>query len=622
MSARLVRPTHIQSGTLCAMALLFLSSASCFRTVEVSKLHCLDSNGCPSGNYCTNGRCVAGQAPADGSNADLPLPSGVDGRAGLDATQSDRGTGGNVVDGAHGGAGGGSMDGLGDGGTSGDTGGTGPRDGSGGAGGGSGGGLSNGGTSGGTGGTGPRDAPGSTGGTTFVPDAHIASDVADGPGDLANGLSPGSTCSSTTPGQCSSGFCVDGRCCRVSSCGTCQSCIGPGGTCAAITNAEDSDSCTGANICDASGACKRKAGQTCTAGTQCMGGNCADGVCCNTPCDGSCEYCNGSSPGTCGFITGTPKTGHPACAGTGPCQGTCNGTKAACTLPGAEMTCRQASCSGSTATNLAVCDGLGNCPAASTTSCSPFVCGATSCLTTCSASSQCVSGAACIGGACQTCAVGQSVCGNACVNLQTDPDHCGNCTTSCSSGLCLNGGCVQCTQVSHCPAGYQACDPTTHTCVCRQKSSSNLLTNPGFDGSATGWTMVGGAAYQATADADGCPDSGAVWLNSVGHEVKQCRPASPNTLYSMGLKFKGTGPGDTPGALCMMQFYAGADCTTPSATSNSTFITPGGTTTSWVQGAASATSPPDAGSVLLICVGQYGFGYHDQFYFSSTNATF
>jgi len=420
--------------------------------------------------------------------------------------------------------------------------------------------------------------------------------------------------------ECSSGYCVDSRCCGEASCETCQSCTGPGGTCVAVTNAEDSDSCGGVSTCDAIGACKKKAGQTCTAATQCVGGNCADGVCCNTACDRSCEYCNGGTPGTCGFITGAPMGGHPACAGTGPCQGSCNGTKASCAFPGAETTCRQPSCTGSTVENLAVCDGLGNCPAVSTTPCSPFVCGTTSCLTSCSSSSECVAGAACIGAVCQTCGAGQSVCGNACVNLQTDPSHCGDCTTSCSSGHCLNSGCVQCTQVSHCPAGYQACDSTTHTCLCRQKSSSNLLTNPGFDGAVSGWTMVGGAAYQATVDADGCPDSGSVWLSSVGHEVKQCRPASPSTLYSFGFRFKGTGPGETPTAFCAMIFYAGTGCTTPSATSNITYVTPGGT--NWVQGAASATSPPDTGSVIVDCVGQYGFGYYDQLYLSSTNATF
>jgi hypothetical protein len=65
------------------------------------------------------------------------------------------------------------------------------------------------------------------------------------------------------------------------------------------------------------------------------------------------------------------------------------------------------------ATNQAVCDGNGNCPTLATTNCTPFICGTTSCLTSCTSSSQCVPGAACLSGSCQSCASGQSVCGNA-----------------------------------------------------------------------------------------------------------------------------------------------------------------------------------------------------------------
>lgn len=437
-------------------------------------------------------------------------------------------------------------------------------------------------------------------------------------------LAAGSPCSSATANRCSTGSCVDDRCCGVASCGTCQSCTGAGGTCVGVTNAEDPDTCSGASLCNATGACKTKAGQTCPAGggTQCLSGTCADGVCCDRACTGSCEYCNGSTPGTCNFVTGAPKSGHSACAGTGLCGGTCNGSKATCNMPGNETTCRQPSCSGSTATNQAVCDGQGNCPAPSTSACNPFLCGTGSCLTTCSNSNQCVSGAACIGGSCVPCPAGQSVCGNACVNLQTDASHCGNCTTACTSGLCLNSSCAQCTQLSHCPSGYQACNSTTHTCVCRQKDTSNLLANPGFDGSATGWTMRWGASYQASADADACPASGSILLSDATHEVEQCRPASPNTFYAFGFKFKASGPGSEATTVCNMIFYAGTDCTTPSATSNSTYLSPSSDTNTWVQADSGAISPPDTGSVLLGCAGQFGFGYHDQFYLSTSNDTF
>jgi hypothetical protein len=45
-------------------------------------------------------------------------------------------------------------------------------------------------------------------------------------------------------------------------------------------------------------------GTTCAAGTQCASGFCADGVCCNNACEGTCESCNQGGPksGTCSPI--------------------------------------------------------------------------------------------------------------------------------------------------------------------------------------------------------------------------------------------------------------------------------------------------------------------------------
>lgn len=134
--------------------------------------------------------------------------------------------------------------------------------------------------------------------------------------------------------------------------------------------------------------------------------------------------------------------------------------------------------------------------------------------------------------------------------------------------------------------------------------------------------MRWGASYQASADADACPASGSILLSDATHEVEQCRPASPNTFYAFGFKFKASGPGSEATTVCNMIFYAGTDCTTPSATSNSTYLSPSSDTNTWVQADSGAISPPDTGSVLLGCAGQFGFGYHDQFYLSTSNDTF
>jgi hypothetical protein len=56
--------------------------------------------------------------------------------------------------------------------------------------------------------------------------------------------------------------------------------------------------------------------------------------------------------------------------------------------------------------------------------------------------------------------------------------------------------------------------------------------------------------------------------------------------------------------------------------SNILTVTAQGNLNTWVQGTGTGQSPPDTGSVLIDCAGQGGFGYYDQFYLSTTNATY
>ena len=124
----------------------------------------------------------------------------------------------------------------------------------------------------------------------------------------------GSPCSGAE--ACASGSCVDGRCCSSPSCGTCQSCTGPGGTCAAVTGTDDPDSCTG--TCDFAGACKKKQGQACGVGGECLTGVCADGKCCDKPCGGVCQTC---ATGACLPVTSAPDP--DTCSGTCDASGGC-----------------------------------------------------------------------------------------------------------------------------------------------------------------------------------------------------------------------------------------------------------------------------------------------------------
>ncbi|MCG8419087.1 MAG: hypothetical protein MJE77_14220 [Proteobacteria bacterium] len=72
-------------------------------------------------------------------------------------------------------------------------------------------------------------------------------------------------------------------------------------------------------------------GGTCSTGADCLSGHCADGVCCDTPCDGACEACNVSGAvGTC-----TVKPAGTVCrAANGLCDEaeTCDGASPTCPI--------------------------------------------------------------------------------------------------------------------------------------------------------------------------------------------------------------------------------------------------------------------------------------------------
>ncbi len=93
--------------------------------------------------------------------------------------------------------------------------------------------------------------------------------------------------------ECNSGVCqldVDGtpRCCNAD-------CLANGRVCAA----------TGQCVCSSqqreiAGACLLDKGEPCGGAAECASQQCADGVCCDAPCDGLCERCDApSQPGVC-----------------------------------------------------------------------------------------------------------------------------------------------------------------------------------------------------------------------------------------------------------------------------------------------------------------------------------
>src|SRR5262249_46913925 len=96
--------------------------------------------------------------------------------------------------------------------------------------------------------------------------------------------------------------------------------------------------------------------------------------------------------GTCQTISGAPRAGHTACAGSGVCQGTCNGTNpSACNFPGSSTMCGATGCFNTTQVNVqGMCDGAGACNGATGMTCANgFNCAAGACLTSCTGDPQC-----------------------------------------------------------------------------------------------------------------------------------------------------------------------------------------------------------------------------------------
>lgn len=164
----------------------------------------------------------------------------------------------------------------------------------------------------------------------------------------------------TASNQCTSGFCVDGVCCKSSCTGQCDSCAEASslGTCipvdgmprgtrtactapyacsagACATSCTKDAECATGRACDtASKTCvpKKANGASCTGSSQCISGQCVDGTCCNTDCTSACFACDlAGTAGTCSPIPeGSAPHGTRTCAPYALC-GAAGACKASCT---------------------------------------------------------------------------------------------------------------------------------------------------------------------------------------------------------------------------------------------------------------------------------------------------
>jgi hypothetical protein len=190
------------------------------------------------------------------------------------------------------------------------------------------------------------------------------------------------------------------------------------------------DNCSAGNVCSANSCGLKPNGAFCGDRKECSSANCAQGVCCATPCSSVCKSC--ALPTTMGLCTnvgdGGPDpagtcldAGAATCGTNGRCQA------GACQSYALGTPCQPASCpSGmATLTPASSCDGAGTCVTPPQTTCFPFRCGTAACKSVCTADADCAPPGSCSAGSC---------------GLKPDGAICGD-GTECLSGICAQGAC-------------------------------------------------------------------------------------------------------------------------------------------------------------------------------------
>ncbi len=252
--------------------------------------------------------------------------------------------------------------------------------------------------------------------------------------------------------------------------------------------------------------------ETCTTGTTCTSGNCADGFCCDTPCTGACNRCDVSgSEGTCKTVVAGTAGRDPACTPFA-CDGAAVDCPTSCTTNAqcdsafqsvgtacvpklangvacsagtecasghcSDTVCCSAACSGGcdVCTAALGASGDGTCTTvtgAGTPSCAPYVCSgsAGSCPVSCSSDTSCISTHFC---QTSTCVV-KRVIGTSCTTAnQCQSGNCvdGYCCNDACAGACdrcnVSGSLGTCSIVAATSAGSPSCAPY----VCNGSSAS------------------------------------------------------------------------------------------------------------------------------------------------------
>jgi hypothetical protein len=408
----------------------------------------------------------------------------------------------------------------------------------------------------------PRLAAGVTDATRICPDQGAASCGTNGHCDGAGGCQryPAGTvcrqqsCDAAMGRWTPRAVCRDGAC-EMPAAQSCAPYKCDGARCG--TGCDGTEDCAGTNLCLA-GSCGKKAlGALCARAEECSSNFCAQGVCCNARCNGTCQACNlAGSVGTCANVPAGRPDPQGGCADQGPAScgndGACNGS-GACRRYAANTECAPARCTGGMRTAASTCNGTGTCRPGSTVACAPYVCNPANanCFNSCTGTGdapQCAPPNRCAGGKCGRAGRGQQcdetvdcVVGLTCVEGvccdRPCPAPCNSCKQPTSVGTCTRVGCMPNTTQACGMNGSQTC-----TAMCRW-------------GACTGQTCNGAAMEACGA----CGTRTRTCNNGTWSAWSACMnegACSPDSQQSCG-----TGGTRTCNAMCQWGACGGQTCT-------------------------------------------------------------
>jgi hypothetical protein len=327
------------------------------------------------------------------------------------------------------------------------------------------------------------------------------------------------------------------------------------------------DDCLAPFTCQGSGSTKSCAlkpnGVACSAGSECISGNCVDGVCCGTPSCPACNSCGVNGAGSCAPL-GAGAT-DARCGATSPCGKTnvCDGAGA---CRNSTAVCQAAACNGTTFTPAQSCAGTAAtaCPAGTPTSCGAYACDvATGCKTTCAADTDCAAGSFC------------NPAGK-CISRGTQGDSCSK-DNECGAGHCVDGVCCNTTGTS-CPL-CQACNVTGSKGTCAfvgtgASEPHGLCATGGVCGNTGACAADQSCAKASTATMCGPPtcsagtETRAAFCDGAGScaapVVRACDPfvCGPTACLTVCVLDTDCIPGDyCAGGTCRTKVAPGATCT-------------------------------------------------------------